>query len=125
MAIIALVLAILALACGVFAIVFKRVGPQGEVGPMGPQGPQGVQGPKGEKGNKGTNGTNGVDGAQGPQGEVGPQGPKGEDGKDGVSVIKEAGDLTGEDIVKLLSTLKVIDLGKGTVIKCDGYFDVD
>ena len=56
---------------------------------------------------------------------MGPQGPKGEDGRDGVSVIKEAGDLTGEDIVRLLSTLEVIDLGKNTVIKCDGYFDID
>ena len=79
-------MAIIALACGVFAIVFKRVCLQGEVVP---------------------------------------QEPKGEDGKDGVSVIKEAGDLTGEDIVKLFSTLKVIDIGKGTVIKYDGYFDVD
>ena len=128
MAVVTLIISILALLCGVFALVFKRVGPQGERGAVGPQGIQGERGPKGdtgEKGEKGTdgkNGKNGKDGKDGKDGAVGPQGPK---GNDGVSIIKDAGDLSGEDIVRVLSTLKVIDLGKGTVIKCDGYYDVD
>lgn len=77
MAVVTLVISILALLCGLFALVFKRVGPQG---------------------------------------------PK---GNDGVSIIKDMGDLTAEDIVRLLSTLEVINFGKGTVIKCDGYYDVN
>lgn len=119
MAVVTLVISILALLCGVFALVFKRVGPQGERGAVGPQGIQGERGPKGDTGEKGADGKNGKNGKDG---AVGPQGPK---GNDGVSVIKEAGDLSGEDIVRLLSTLEVIDLGKGTVIKCDGYYDVN
>lgn len=130
MAVIALIISILALGCGIFSLVFKRVGPQGERGAMGPQGPQGIQGPKGEKGEKGEkgkdgkNGKDGAVGAQGPKGEDGAQGPKGENGRDGISVIKDGGDISGEEIVRLLSELSVIDLGKGTVIKCDGYYDV-
>ena len=103
MVIACLVISILALACSIFSILFKKVGPQG---------------PQGEKGEKGDKGEAGV---QGPQGE---KGEKGEDGKDGVSVLKEAGDITGEDIVKLLSQMDVIDLGK-THIKCDGFYDLD
>ena len=99
-------------------MVTKKTGPQGEMGPQGPKGEKGEmgpQGPKGEKGEKGAKGAKGEDGA------VGPQGPKGEDG---ATIIKEAGDISAKDIVDLLSTLEVIDLGKGTVIKCDGYYDV-
>jgi hypothetical protein len=118
MAVVTLVISILALLCGVFALVFKRVGPQGERGAVGPQGIQGERGPKGDTGEKGADGKNGKNGKDG---AVGPQGPK---GNDGVSIIKDAGDLSGEDIVRLLSTLKVIDLGEDTVIKCDGYYDV-
>ena len=118
MTVVTLVISILALLCGVFALVFKRVGPQGERGAVGPQGIQGERGPKGDTGEKGADGKNGKDGKDG---AVGPQGPK---GNDGVSIIKDAGDLSGEDIVRLLSTLKVIDLGEDTVIKCDGYYDV-
>ena len=103
MVIACLVISILALACSMFSILFKKVGPQG---------------PQGEKGEKGDKGETGV---QGPQGE---KGEKGEDGKDGVSVLKEVGDITGEDIVKLLSQMDVIDLGK-THIKCDGFYDLD
>lgn len=124
MVVVTLVISILALLCGVFALVFKRVGPKGERGAVGPQGIQGERGPKGDTGEKGAdgkNGKNGKDGAVGPQGPQGEQGPKGDNG---VSVVKEAGDLSGEDIVRLLSTLEVIDLGKGTIIKCDGYYDV-
>lgn len=124
MAVIALIISILALGCGIFSLVFKRVGPQGERGAMGPQGLQGIQGEKGEKGKDGKNGKDGADGAQGPKGEDGAQGPKGENGRDGISVIKDGGDISGEEIVRLLSELPVIDLGKGTVIKCDGYYDV-
>ena len=122
MAVVTLVISILALLCGVFALVFKRVGPQGERGAVGPQGIQGERGPKGDTGEKGADGKNGKNGKDGKDGAVGPQGPK---GNDGVSIIKDAGDLSGEDIVRLLSTLEVIDLGKGTVIKCDGYYDVN
>lgn len=121
MAVVTLGISILALLCGVFALVFKRVGPQGERGAVGPQGIQGERGPKGDTGEKGADGKNGKNGKDGKDGAVGPQGPK---GNDGVSIIKDAGDLSGEDIVRLLSTLKVIDLGEGTVIKCDGYYDV-
>ena len=122
MAIVALIFSILALGCGIFAVLTKKVGPQGPQGEIGPQGPQGPQCEKGAKGAKGDAGRDGVDGAQGPQGEVGPQGPKGEDG---VSILKEAGDLTGEDIVRMLSMLKEINLGKGTIIRCDGFYDID
>ena len=110
MAVAALIISILALLCGVFALVFKRVGPQGERGAVGPQGPQGEPGPKGDTGEKGADGKNGKNG---------------KDGKDGASVVKEIGDLSGEDVVKLLSALEVVNLGKGTIIKCDGYYDVD
>lgn len=110
MAVVSLVISILALLCGVFALIFKRVGPQGERGAVGPQGIQGERGPKGDTGEKGVDGKNGKNG---------------KDGKDGVSVIKETGDLTGEDIIKILSDLEVINFGKGTIIKCDGYYDVD
>lgn len=103
MVIACLVISILALACSIFSILFKKVGPQG---------------PQGEKGEKGDKGETGV---QGPQGE---KGEKGEDGKDGVSVLKEDGDITGEDIIKLLSQMDVIDLGKAH-IKCDGFYDLD
>lgn len=113
MAVVTLVISILALLCGVFALVFKRVGPQGI---------QGERGPKGDTGEKGADGKNGKNGKDGKDGAVGPQGPK---GNDGVSIIKDMGDLTAEDIVHLLSTLEVINLGKGTVIKCDGYYDVN
>lgn len=34
-------------------------------------------------------------------------------------------DLTAEEIVRLLSTLEEINLGKGTIIICDGYYDID
>jgi hypothetical protein len=122
MAVATLIISILALLCGVFALVFKRVGPQGERGAVGPQGPQGEPGPKGDTGEKGADGKNGKNGKDGKDGAVGPQGPKGEDG---ASVIKEIGDLSGEDVVKLLSALEVVNLGKGTIIKCDGYYDVD
>lgn len=121
MTVVTLVISILALLCGVFALVFKRVGPQGERGAVGPQGIQGERGPKGDTGEKGADGKNGKNGKDGKDGAVGPQGPK---GNDGVSVIKEAGDLSGEEIVRLLSELPIIDLGKGTIIKCDGYYDV-
>jgi hypothetical protein len=122
MAVVTLVISILALLCGVFALVFKRVGPQGERGAVGPQGIQGERGPKGDTGEKGADGKNGKNGKDGKDGAVGPQGPK---GNDGVSIIKDMGDLTAEDIVHLLSTLEVINFGKGTVIKCDGYYDVN
>ena len=131
MTVAALIISILALLCGVFSLVFKRVGPQGERGPIGPQGIQGEQGPKGDTGEKGADGKNGKngkdgkDGAVGPKGEQGPPGERGPKGEDGVSVIRETGDLSAEDIVKLLSALEVIDLGKGTIIKCDGYYDVE
>ena len=82
MVIACLVISILALACSIFSIFFKKVGPQG------------------------------------------PQGIKGDKGEDGVSVLKEAGDITGEDIVKLLSQMDVINLGKAH-IKCDGFYDLD
>lgn len=121
MDVVTLVISILALLCGVFALVFKRVGPQGERGAVGPQGIQGERGPKGDTGEKGADGKNGKNGKDGKDGAVGPQGPK---GNDGISVIKEAGDLSGEEIVRLLSELPIIDLGEGTVIKCDGYYDV-
>ena len=100
MVIACLVISILALACSIFSIFFKKVGPQG---------PQGIKGDKGETG------------VQGPQGEKGEKGDKGEDG---VSVLKEDGDITGEDIVKLLSQMDVINLGKAH-IKCDGFYDLD
>lgn len=115
MVIACLVISILALACSIFSILFKKVGPQG------PQGEKGEKGDKGETGSRGIKGDKGETGVQGPQGE---KGEKGEDGKDGVSVLKEAGDITGEDIVKLLSQMDVIDLGKAH-IKCDGFYDLD
>lgn len=124
MTVVTLVISILALLCGVFALVFKRVGPQGERGAVGPQGIQGERGPKGDTGEKGADGKNGKNGKDGKDGAVGPQGEQGPKGDDGVSVIKEAGDLSGEEIVRLLSELPIIDLGKGTIIKCDGYYDV-
>lgn len=104
MNVVTLVISVLALLLSVFSLVFKRVGPKGERGAVGPQGPQGEKGEQGEKGKDGKNGKN---------------------GHDGVSIIKEGGDISAEDIVRLLSTLNVIDLGKNTIIKCDGYFDVD
>lgn len=115
MVIACLVISILALACSIFSILFKKVGPQG------PQGEKGEKGDKGEAGSRGIKGDKGETGVQGPQGEKGEKGDKGEDG---VSVLKEAGDITGEDIVKLLSQMDVIDLGK-THIKCDGFYDLD
>ena len=118
MVIACLVISILALACSIFSILFKKVGPQG------PQGEKGDKGDKGEAGSRGIKGDKGETGVQGPQGEKGEKGDKGEDGKDGVSVLKEAGDITGEDIVKLLSQMDVIDLGKAH-IKCDGFYDLD
>lgn len=125
MTVVTLVISILALLCGVFALVFKRVGPQGERGAVGPQGIQGERGPKGDTGEKGADGKNGKNGKDGKDGAVGAQGPKGENGRDGISVIKDGGDISGEEIVRLLSELPIIDLGKGTVIKCDGYYDVN
>jgi hypothetical protein len=119
MQVITLIISILALCCGLFSILYRKRGPQG------PQGPQGVPGPKGEKGDMGPQGATGEKGFTGPRGEKGPQGPIGENGKDGVSVIKEAGDLSGEDIVNVLSEMREINLGKDTVIICDGYFDID
>lgn len=118
MVIACLVISILALACSIFSILFKKVGPQGPQGEKGDKGETGSRGLKGEKGDKGEAGV------QGPQGEKGEKGDKGEDGKDGVSVLKEAGDITGEDIVKLLSQMDVINLGKAH-IKCDGFYDLD
>lgn len=61
----------------------------------------------------------------GQQGEMGPQGPqgeKGEDGKDGVSVIKETPDLTGEDIVKLLSHMRTINLPNTEIHAANGFY---
>ena len=64
----------------------------------------------------------------GPQGEMGPQGPQGEkgedgkDGKDGVSVIKETPDLTGEDIVKLLSHMRIINLPNTEIHAANGFY---
>ena len=121
MVIACLVISILALACSIFSILFKKVGPQG---PQGEKGEKGDKGEDGSRGMKGDKGETGVQGSQGPQGEKGEKGDKGEDGKDGVSVLKEVGDITGEDIVKLLSQMDVIDLGKAH-IKCDGFYDLD
>lgn len=121
MVIACLVISILALACSIFSILFKKVGPQG---PQGEKGEKGDKGEDGSRGMKGDKGETGVQGSQGPQGEKGEKGDKGEDGKDGISVLKEVGDITGEDIVKLLSQMDVIDLGKAQ-IKCDGFYDLD
>lgn len=106
MVIAALIMAILALACSVFAILFKKEGPQGPQGEMGPQGPKGDKGDQGERGPKGTKGD------KGDKGDVGPQGPKGKDGK---SVIKEPGDMSAEDVHNLLSELKELNLPETTV----------
>lgn len=112
MAVVSLIFSILALASGIFALIFKRVGPQGERGATGPQGIQGEVGPKGDTG------------AQGPKGEDGKNGRNGrngKNGKDGISVIKTAGDMTGDDIVKLLSSMEVVDL-KNAVIKANSFY---
>lgn len=122
MQIVTLIISILALCCGVFSILVKKEGPQGPQGPKGPIGPTGPKGDKGEMGPQGPAGDKGPKGSKGDKGEMGPQGATGENG---VSVIKEAGDISGEDIVKVLSEMKEINLGKDTIIKCDGFFDID
>lgn len=116
MQIVTLIISILALCCGVFSILVRKEGPQGPQGAIGPKGDKGEMGPQGPTGDRGPKGP------KGDKGEIGPQGPTGENG---VSVIKEAGDISGEDIVKVLSEMKEINLGKDTIIKCDGFFDVD
>lgn len=115
MAVVSLIFSILAFACGIFALIFKRVGPQGERGATGPQGIQGEVGPKGDIGAQGPKGEDGKNGRNGRNGK------NGKDGKDGISVIKTAGDMTGDDIVKLLSSMEVVDL-KNAVIKANSFY---
>lgn len=131
-----IILTVISLVVALVAVIFSAMtyvkgGPQGEMGPQGPQGemgPQGPQGEKGERGERGPKGKQGETGPQGPQGEMGPQGPQGEkgedgkDGKDGVSVIKETPDLTGEDIVKLLSHMRTINLPNTEIHAANGFY---
>ena len=69
----AILLAVLSVACE---------GPVGPTGPAGPQGPQGAQGPAGQDG---ATGPEGPQGPEGPTGPEGPQGPAGQDGQDGAT----------------------------------------
>ena len=117
--VVSLIFAVAAMSLSVF--VFLKGGPQGKEGPVGPQGPKGekgAKGPQGEKGDKGDKGDVGPQGPVGPQGDKGADGKNGrdgKDGKDGVSVIKETGDLTGEDIVRLLSSMEEINIPNTTI----------
>lgn len=117
--VISLIFAVAAMSLSVFVLL--KGGPQGKEGPVGPQGPKGekgAKGPQGEKGDKGDKGDVGPQGPVGPQGDKGADGKNGrdgKDGKDGVSVIKETGDLTGEDIVRLLSSMEEINIPNTTI----------
>lgn len=104
--IISLLLAIVAFCLALFAAVWKKAGPEG------PQGPKGEKGDPGEKGERGAAGRKGDTGEKGEKGEKGDKGDKGEDGapgadgkdgQDGLSIIKNAGDLSKEDILKVLT----------------------
>lgn len=117
MVVVALVLSILSLGFSILTFITKRVGPQGpkgETGPQGPKGENGLQGPQGPQGPKG------IAGKTGPHGEIGPQGPK---GKDGESILKETGDLTGQDIVNILSKMESIEFPNSDV-KAKNFYDL-
>ena len=79
--VIAIVIGLIAVAIGGYAIVYNK----GETGDIGPQGlpgavgSTGLQGPQGEKGDKGDTGDTGLTGATGSRG---PRGLPGEDGID-------------------------------------------
>jgi len=79
---IAIVLALIAVALGGYAIYDKK-GEQGEVGPIGLEGPMGPMGPQGEQGPPGEDGLDGIDGVDGAVGPPGPKGNKGNQGNQG------------------------------------------
>jgi hypothetical protein len=125
--VVSLIFAVAAMGLSVFALL--KGGPQGKERPVGPQGPKGEKGAKGPQGERGDKGDVGPQGPVGPQGEKGVDGKNGRDGKDGVngrdgvSVIKETGDLTGEDIVRLLSSMKEINIPNTTIRVFKAYVE--
>ena len=117
-----LVLAILGFSLALYSVITKKEGPQGPKGEMGPRGfvgEKGDEGPKGPKGDRGPKGDKGEKGQEGPKGE---KGKDGKDGKDGVSVLKDKNDITGEDIIELLSHMTVINLPNTEIHAAKGFF---
>ena len=123
------ILALLAFGLSIAALVIKKEGPQGPKGDKGEPGEVGPQGEKGERGLKGSKGDVGPQGEKGEPGKDGKDGADGKPGKDGVSIIKEVGDLSAEDIVKTLSTVEKLDIpntviNAKTVYAKDGFYDI-
>lgn len=116
MNVISLILAILAFGLSLFAVIYKKEGPQGPKGEKGDKGDEGDRGPKGTKGDKGDKGE------EGPKGERGKDGRDGQNGKDGISVIKNEGDITAEDIIKLLASVSVINLPNTEIHASNGFY---
>jgi hypothetical protein len=126
-----LVLAILGFSLALYSVITKKEGPQGPKGEMGPrgfvgekgdEGPQGPKGDRGPKGDKGEKGEEGPKGEKGKDGKDGKNGKDGKDGKDGVSVLKDKNDITGEDIIELLSHMTVINLPNTEIHAAKGFF---
>lgn len=130
MSIISLVIAIIACCLSIYAVIARKEGPQGLQGERGPKGEQGPQGERGPKGSKGDKGEQGPQGERGPQGEKGPKGDDGHDGKngvdgkDGISVIKNDGDISSEDLIKILSNLQSIKL-PNTKIEAHSFYSTE
>ena len=128
MNIIGLVLAIFAFGLSLFSIFYKKEGPQGPKGDKGDKGEIGPQGPKGDKGDEGNRGPKGAKGDKGDKGDEGPKGERGKDGrdgqngKDGISVIKNAGDISAEEIIKILTSVSVINLPNTEIHAAKGFF---
>ena len=125
LSIISLVLSLVAIGVCAYLFLNPKVGPQGEQGPKGDKGDKGndgLQGARGERGMRGLQGERGEVGPQGERGEKGETGENGKDGKDGISVIKEAGDVSGDDIVKVLSNMSIVSL-PNTVIKAKAIYE--
>ncbi len=118
MSIISLVLAIIAFGLSIYAVIVRKEGPQGPQGAKGPQGERGAKGPKGDKGEQGPQGERGL------QGDKGPKGDNGVDGKDGISVIKNEGDISSEDLIKILSNLQSIEL-PNTKIEAHSFYSTE
>lgn len=120
-----LVLAILGFSLALFSVITKKEGPQGPKGEIGPQGLKGDKGDKGDEGNrgpKGAKGDKGDKGDEGPKGERGKDGRDGQNGKDGISVIKNAGDISAEEIIKILASVSVINLPNTEIHAAKGFF---